>query len=200
MTANKRRPHEGHPAPKELIDQLRPVTPPSTQPAKPIVDTSTSPSRSGARPLLPPSPILLLPLPPSSSIDRESLAQSELELDKQLQDLKREKALAEALQEQQWELERLAVRDSQGSWRGKKGKEKASAHDGPTQGFKVPPQAYELYQAIDKHDIDFIMRVRDHAFSLLLQKNAGEFPIVYAARIGESHRDVVILLIGAMSR
>lgn len=32
------------------------------------------------------------------------------------------------------------------------------------------------------------MRVRDHAFPLLLQKNAGEFPIVYVARIGKSHR------------
>jgi hypothetical protein len=71
---------------------------------------------------------------------------------------------------------------------------------GPTRGFVRPPQAYELYQAIDKKDIDFIMRVRDHAFMLLLQKNAGEFPILYAARIGESHRDVVILLVGAMSR
>lgn len=69
-----------------------------------------------------------------------------------------------------------------------------------SKGFAAPPQAYELYQAIDKHDIDFIMRVRDHAFGLLLQKNGGEFPIVYAARIGEGHRDIVILLIGAFSR
>jgi hypothetical protein len=69
-----------------------------------------------------------------------------------------------------------------------------------SKGFIRPPQAYELYQAIDKKDIEFIMRVRDHAFGLLLQKNAGEFPIVYASRIGERHRDVVILLIGAMSR
>lgn len=67
-------------------------------------------------------------------------------------------------------------------------------------GFAHPPQAYELYQAIDRKDIDFIMRVRDHAFNLLLQKNSGQFPILYAARIGPGHRDIVILLIGAMSR
>jgi hypothetical protein len=35
------------------------------------------------------------------------------------------------------------------------------------------------------------MRVRDHAFPLLLQKNAGEFPIVYASRIGKSHKGEV---------
>lgn len=91
-----------------------------------------------------------------------------------------------------------------GSWAARRGKDKGkgiSGESGPsTAGFQRPPQAYELYQAIDKKDIDFIMRVRDHAFHLLLQKNAGQFPILYAARIGPGHRDVVILLIGALSR
>jgi hypothetical protein len=88
------------------------------------------------------------------------------------------------------------------SWgrKGVKGKEKDTMGKESSKGFIRPPQAYELYQAIDRKDIDFIMRVRDHSFGLLLQKNAGEFPIVYASRIGEGHRDVVILLIGAMSR
>lgn len=75
-----------------------------------------------------------------------------------------------------------------------KGKEKE------TRGFERPPQAWELYKAIDGHDIEYIMRIRDHAFGLLLQKNGGEFPVIYAARQGEKHRDVVILLVGAMSR
>ena len=147
------------------------------------------------------SPVLLSPLPASLALQRESLAQSELELDRQNRQRQRERELAEALQEQEWEVQRAASRADVGSWRqGKtvdKGKVKIS---GPTTAFIRPPQAYELYQAIDKHDIDFIMRVRDHAFPLLLQKNAGEFPIVYAARIGDSHRDVVILLVGAFSR
>ena len=157
-----------------------------------------SPSKS---PRLGSSPVLLSPLPASLALQRESLAQSELELDKQIRQRQRERDLAEALQEQEWEVQRAASRADSGTWRhGKtvdKGKVKIS---GPTTGFIRPPQAYELYQAIDKHDIDFIMRVRDHAFPLLLQKNAGEFPIVYAARIGDSHRDVVILLVGAFSR
>lgn len=87
-----------------------------------------------------------------------------------------------------------------GTW-SRKAEGKGKGKDGDrTKGFERPPQAWELYKAIDGHDIDYIMRVRDHAFGLLLQKNGGEFPIVYAARQGEKHRDVVILLVGALSR
>jgi hypothetical protein len=151
----------------------------------------------------PRSPVLLLPLPPFHTLQRESLAQSELELDRQTRQIQRERQLAEALQEQLWEVERAATRDAMGTWgRNAKGKNKVDGGNShvETKGFTRPPQAYELYAAIDKHDIDFVMRVRDHAFGLLLQKNASEFPIIYAARIGPSHRDVVILLVGAMSR
>lgn len=161
---------------------------------------SGPPSTSGpsTSPRLPPQPILLHPLPSISTLQKEGHAQSELELHRQQTQVARENALAEALQEQQWEIQRTAVREGMGTWSRKtaesKGKERATA------GFERPPQAWELYKAIDKHDIEYIMRVRDHAFGLLLQKNGGEFPIVYAARQGEKHRDVVILLVGAMSR
>jgi hypothetical protein len=142
-----------------------------------------------------------MPLPTSSSLVKESIASSELELDRQTRQIKKERELAEALQDQQFEIERQNAKNSSFWTIGKgKGKERSTSTSGPTQGFTHPPQAYELYEAIDKHDIEFIMRVRDHAFHLLLQKNAGEFPIVYAGRIGKSHRDIVILLIGALSR
>jgi len=157
--------------------------------------------RSPARNLLPPSPIPIMALPTTSSLLKESQASSELELDRQTRQIARERELAEALQDQQFEVERQNAKNKSFWTIGKgKGKERASSSSGPTQGFTHPPQAYELYKAIDKHDIEFIMRVRDHAFHLLLQKNAGEFPIVYAGRIGKSHRDIVILLIGALSR
>jgi hypothetical protein len=142
-------------------------------------------------------------LPPASSLKMESIASSELELDRQARQLVRERELAEALQDQQFAVERQNAKNSS-FWTIGEGKGRArgtsSSSSGPTQPFANPPQAYELYQAIDKHDIEFIMRVRDHAFHLLLQKNAGEFPIVYAGRIGKSHKDIVILLIGALSR
>jgi hypothetical protein len=152
-------------------------------------------------------------LPSTSALELEGRAQSELELDRQIKQAAREKALAEALQEQQWEVERLQAKEENGggglavlrnltsrAHSSSKGKGRASNSNAETQPFAKPPQAYELYQAIDRKDIDFLMRVRDHAFGLLLQKNAGEFPILYAARIGPGHRDVVILLVGALSR
>ena len=173
----------------------------------PLTTADPSSSRSPhslPSPRLQSSPILLSPLPPSLALQRESLAQSELELDRQYRQRQRERELAEALQEQEWEIQRQSTRAELGTWNRKQSdsnrKGKTKDNDGSSRGFIHPPQDYELYQAIDKHDIDFIMRVRDHAFGLLLQKNAGEFPIVYAARIGDSHKDVVILLIGALSR
>lgn len=163
--------------------------------------------RSPPRPPLPPSPMAILPLPLTASLDLESLASSELELDRQTRQLQREKELAEALQDQQFAVERQDARNTS-LWTRTLGRSSKGASDptdtggddGSTRPFARPPQAYELYQAIDKHDIEFIMRVRDHAFHLLLQKNAGELPIVYASRIGRTHRDVVVLLIGALSR
>lgn len=152
---------------------------------------------------IPNSPILVQPLPSTSALHEESLRSSEAEYHRQIAQAKRERELAEALQEQQWEVERAAVRDSQGSWGPSKRRAantSSGSSGGSTAGFVRPPQAYELYQAIDRKDIEFIMRVRDHAFHLLLQKNAGQFPILYAARIGPGHRDIVILLIGALSR
>jgi len=184
-----------HSATPEDLALLEPSTPSGSK-----LHYSPSP-RSSPRNLLPPSPIPIMPLPTSSSLVKESIASSELELDRQTRQIKKERELAEALQDQQFEIERQNAKNSSFWTIGKgKGKERSTSTSGPTQGFTHPPQAYELYKAIDKHDIEFIMRVRDHAFHLLLQKNAGEFPIVYAGRIGKSHRDIVILLIGALSR
>ncbi|OXC68452.1 hypothetical protein AYX13_02903 [Cryptococcus neoformans] len=169
-------------------------------------DQPTSPAASAKSPRLHSSPVLLLPLPPASAMEEESVFHSELELNRQIKQIQRERELEEALQDQVWQLERAAAREEQGTWSQRQqenSKSKDRSKDdkwGNTQGFIRPPQAYELYQAIDKHDIDFIMRVRDHAFKLLLQKNGSEFPIVYAARLGEGWRDIVILLVGTLSR
>ncbi|KAK6906830.1 hypothetical protein L486_04446 [Kwoniella mangroviensis CBS 10435] len=154
------------------------------------------------------SPILLHPLPPTSSLNKESVYASELELDKQIRQVKKERQLQEALQEQLFSAERLKVKEEQGTWssiqqNNLKGRTDGRGRGdswGHSKGFAHPPQAYELYKAIDDHNIDFIMRIRDHDFNLLLQKNGNEFPILYATRLGERWRDVVILLVGALSR
>ncbi|WVW81087.1 hypothetical protein I302_103078 [Kwoniella bestiolae CBS 10118] len=154
------------------------------------------------------SPILLHPLPPTSSLNKESVYASELELDKQTRQIQKERQLQEALQEQLFSAERLKVKEEQGTWSAiqqdnLKGKTEGRGRNdswGHSRGFTHPPQAFELYKAIDQHDIDYIMRIRDHNFGLLLQKNGNEFPILYATRLGERWRDVVILLVGALSR
>ncbi|GMK54391.1 hypothetical protein CspeluHIS016_0109770 [Cutaneotrichosporon spelunceum] len=155
---------------------------------------------SPLRPAAAREPVLLQPLPPSTVFEKEGAAQSELELDRQTVQRRRERDLAEALQDAQFRVERIAAREQMGTRTKKETQTTEVEEERRTAPFVRPPEAYELYRAIDKKDLDFIARVRDHAFHMLLQKNAAEFPVVYAARIGPSHRDVLILLVGAFSR
>ncbi|CAK9786642.1 uncharacterized protein COLE_02484 [Cutaneotrichosporon oleaginosum] len=176
--------------------ELGPVSAPAGRSPGPGSHRSPSPLRAAAAR----EPVLLQPLPPSTVLKKEGAAQSELELDRQAAQRRRERELAEALQDAQYSVERIAAREEMGTW-AKKAAAAADVQEGrKTAPFVRPPEAYELYQAIDKKDLDFIARVRDHAFNMLLQKNASEFPVVYAARIGPSHRDVLILIVGAFSR
>ncbi|TFK55752.1 hypothetical protein OE88DRAFT_1652206 [Heliocybe sulcata] len=62
------------------------------------------------------------------------------------------------------------------------------------------PEPFEVYRAIEKKDIVFLMEVRDRAFHLLLRKHGNSTPLVHAMRIGRSHQDVQIILLGAFSR
>ncbi|KAL1409785.1 hypothetical protein Q8F55_003782 [Vanrija albida] len=192
-----------------LIDSLSPRTGGAVSPGRrvqrqpQIIDHAHPSASPPLRAACASQPVFINPLPASLSIEAESRAESELELGRQRAQLAREKALAEALQDERHRVERLPAKEEMGSWaqllKRIDGAKKAGAKP-DTAGFARPPQAYELYQAIDKRNIDFIMRVRDHAFNLLLQKNATDFPIIYAARIGPSHREIVILMIGAFSR
>jgi len=69
-----------------------------------------------------------------------------------------------------------------------------------TGGSWKEPQPFEIFRAVERKDIMFLMEVRDHAFHLLLRKSGDATPLVHAMRIGESHRDVQIILLGALSR
>ncbi|KAF9469116.1 hypothetical protein BDZ94DRAFT_1245395 [Collybia nuda] len=46
----------------------------------------------------------------------------------------------------------------------------------------------------------FLMEIRDRSFPLLLRKTGDATPLLHAMRIGQSHRDVAIVLLGAFSR
>ncbi|KAF5393918.1 hypothetical protein D9757_000106 [Collybiopsis confluens] len=61
------------------------------------------------------------------------------------------------------------------------------------------PQPFEVFRAVERKDIPYLMEIRDRAFHLLVDKNGDTTPLVHALRIG-SHRDVAIVLIGAFSR
>lgn len=190
------------PQPPTIPRRSSPAHPPSQHDWSSSSSSSTSPPRYACAS----SPMLLQPLPPTLTLEKESLAQSELELDRQAAQRRRERDLAEALQDANHQVERVAAREEVGTWarlrdRVKRGSvSSASGSSEARVPFTRPPQAYELYKAIDGHDLDYIARVRDHSFNLLLQRHGGEFPLLYAARIGPSHRDIVIMLIGAFSR
>ncbi|KAG8926335.1 hypothetical protein FRC01_008986 [Tulasnella sp. 417] len=62
------------------------------------------------------------------------------------------------------------------------------------------PQPWEVMKAIESKDVMFLMEVRDRAFHLLLRRSGDVTPLLHAMRIGQSHRDVAIVLVGAMSR
>ncbi|KAF8897453.1 hypothetical protein BD779DRAFT_1490939 [Infundibulicybe gibba] len=66
--------------------------------------------------------------------------------------------------------------------------------------LKKEPEPYEIFSAIEKKDIMFLMAVRDSSFPLLLRSCGNATPLLHAMRIGQSHRDVAILLLGAFSR
>ncbi|KIY46657.1 hypothetical protein FISHEDRAFT_66406 [Fistulina hepatica ATCC 64428] len=62
------------------------------------------------------------------------------------------------------------------------------------------PEPYEVLRAVERKDLMYLMQVRDHAFHLLLVKSGGVTPLLHSMRIGQSHREVTIVLIGAFSR
>ncbi|KAJ7507712.1 hypothetical protein B0H11DRAFT_1704780 [Mycena galericulata] len=60
------------------------------------------------------------------------------------------------------------------------------------------PQA--ILRAVERKDIMYLMEVRDKAFHLLVRMSGGITPLLHAMRLGQSHRDVAVVLLGAFSR
>jgi hypothetical protein len=77
---------------------------------------------------------------------------------------------------------------------------------------------FEVFRAVERKDVMYLMEIRDRAFpvcevsfvlfvhrlihvlQLLLRKTGNATPLLHAMRIGQSHRDVAIVLLGAFSR
>ncbi|KAF8268239.1 hypothetical protein EI94DRAFT_1195765 [Lactarius quietus] len=62
------------------------------------------------------------------------------------------------------------------------------------------PEPWEVLRAVENKDVMFLMEVRDRAFHALVRPSGGVTPLIHAMRIGRSHHDVAIILIGAFSR
>ncbi|KAH9179890.1 hypothetical protein EDB89DRAFT_2147021 [Lactarius sanguifluus] len=62
------------------------------------------------------------------------------------------------------------------------------------------PEPWEVLRAVENKDVIYLMEVRDRAFHALVRPSGGVTPLIHAMRIGRSHHDVAITLIGAFSR
>jgi len=79
-------------------------------------------------------------------------------------------------------------------------KSPGSRKQGSTWKAGSEPESWEIFRAIEKKDLMFLMEVRDRAFHLLLRKSGTATPLVHCMRIGKSHQDIAIILLGAFSR
>jgi len=62
------------------------------------------------------------------------------------------------------------------------------------------PEPWEVLRAVENKDVSYLMEVRDRAFNALVRPSGGVTPLIHAMRIGKSHHDVAITLVGAFSR
>ncbi|KAH9977971.1 hypothetical protein BGW80DRAFT_1456104 [Lactifluus volemus] len=62
------------------------------------------------------------------------------------------------------------------------------------------PEPWEVLRAVEDKDVLYLMEVRDRAFHALVRPSGGVTPLIHAMRIGKSHHDVAITLVGAFSR
>jgi len=62
------------------------------------------------------------------------------------------------------------------------------------------PEPWEVLRAVENKDVSYLMEVRDRAFHALVRPSGGVTPLIHAMRMGQSHYDVAITLIGAFSR
>lgn len=76
---------------------------------------------------------------------------------------------------------------------------KRSGGGGKKRGGQYEP--FEVLRAIEKKDLAVMLDVKSHQFDLLVTSPPGQpLPLVYAMRMGKSHHDMAIVLVGAMSR
>lgn len=77
----------------------------------------------------------------------------------------------------------------------------ATTRSGPGKRGGGPYEPFEVLRAIEKKDLAVILDVKSHQFDLLVTAGPGQpLPLVYAIRMGKSHADMAIVIVGAISR
>ncbi|GAA5925525.1 uncharacterized protein JCM15063_005049 [Sporobolomyces koalae] len=143
---------------------------------------------------LPPAPTVCQPLPEFANLERTALSEARL--------AQRQHLLQNAI-ESPLELPTDALppapRDGEHPNTTVSSTVTSLSGKGPAKGRS--PGAYEPFQvlrAIERHDVMTLHDIKASNFELLI--TGTPLPIVYAMRLGATHQDMAILLIGAMSR
>jgi len=66
--------------------------------------------------------------------------------------------------------------------------------------LKRAPEQWEIFRAIEKKDLMYLSEVRNRYFTMLLRYHGDATPIVYALRIGKSHEEVALFMLGMFSK
>ncbi|ORY89381.1 hypothetical protein BCR35DRAFT_300542 [Leucosporidium creatinivorum] len=159
-----------------------------------LVHPSTRNSPSPRFPAVPPSPMLLRALPPTSHLVKLSKDSSRAAQHRQALEASLSSALetpldahpAPAPDKRHAPSQTAGLKSVQSRVGGKRG------------GGKFEPS--DVLKAIDKKDIMTLMEIRNQQFQLLLLPIGGVVPLVSAMRRGKSHTEVQIVLTGAFSR
>ncbi|GAA6024939.1 hypothetical protein JCM11491_000963 [Sporobolomyces phaffii] len=161
------------------------------------LDASTSPRGLSRRQALPPAPAICSPLPEFATLEKTALHEA--------RQAQRQHLLQEAVNsplELPADAHPVPPADLAHANSTLAGAAGAKTPTPRSRGARDGPDSWEPYhvlRAIDHKDVMTLMEIKSsHRFDLLLQGNP--LPIVYAMRLGKTHQDIAILLVGAMSR
>ncbi|GAA5984101.1 hypothetical protein JCM10908_006051 [Rhodotorula pacifica] len=150
-------------------------------------------------PALPSNPVLAKPLPPTSEISRRA--------EQYANSARKQHILNDALTsavETPLDARPAPSADGAKAGEGSRIDDRSSGGGGSSARARKAGgqyEAFEVLRAIEKKDLAVILDVKSHQFDLLVTSAPGQpLPLVYAMRIGKSHSEMAIVLVGAMSR
>ncbi|GAA5989082.1 hypothetical protein JCM5350_003588 [Sporobolomyces pararoseus] len=158
-----------------------------------LLNTLDNPPTSSRRKALSPSPTLCSALPAFSNLEKDAAHEARLAQRRHLLD----EAVSSPLElpADAYPVPSPDQMHSNSTLPSQAGTSKtARTGGGGSRNF----EAWQVLKAIEKKDVMTLMEIKTSQFDLLI--SGTPLPIVYAMRLGKTHQDVAILLVGAMSR